>query len=200
MDVVHFILDDWRISAFVTLVVVAIAFNTLNRIRWDVAWIASGNRNTLIPERRWSYDARDLEAFADAARRAGMLGFYVNTILRGSDICFAIALSAITAFIWYWIAVTPMPYWILNWAALPFGAMAILYGIADVAEDIKLATILDQPQSIDRADAAATNMLTRIKMVTLTLSIVGGLIFVVISVVQTCAVWLISRRPVPADL
>jgi hypothetical protein len=163
-----------------------------------LAWTASGNQRTPIPERCWTYDARDLEIFANAADRAGMLGFYVNTILRRSDVCFAIALAAITAFIWYWIAVTPMQCQIFNWAALPMGAMAILYGIADVAEDIKLATILDHWQSIDRADTAATNMLTRIKMTTLILSLIGVLIFVVVSVLQTSAVWLRSRRRVTA--
>ena len=198
MSVLNFIVSDWRIAAFVALVVAAIAWNMFNRVRWDLAWNASGNQRTLIPERCWSYDGRDLEVFAEAADRAGMLGFYVRAILRGSDVCFAIALSAITAFIWYRIAVTPMEYWIFNWAALPFGAMAVLYGIADVAEDIKLSTILSHPQSIDRADAAATNMLTRIKMVTLTLSLIGVLIFAVIGLVETCAVWARSRRPTPA--
>jgi hypothetical protein len=199
MSVVHFIFDDWRITAFVALVVVAIAWNETNRFRWDLAWIASGNQRTLIPERCWTYDARDLEVFANAADHAGMLRFYVNTILRGSDVCFAIALAAVTAFIWYWIAVTPMEYRIVNWAALPLGAMAILYGIADVAEDIKLASILNHRQSIDRADAAATNMLTRIKMVTLTLSVIGVLIFFAVSVLETCAVRLRERKRVTAD-
>jgi hypothetical protein len=194
MFVVHFILDDWRMTAFVTLVVVAIAWNAINRIRWDLAWIASGNRRTPIPERCWTYDARDLEVFANVADRAGMLGFYVNAILRRSDVCFAIALAAITVFIWYRIAVTPMECQLFNWAALPLGAMAVLYGIADVAEDIKLATILNHRQSIDRADAAATNMLTRIKIATLTLSLIGALIFVVVSLLEACAVWLWSRR------
>jgi hypothetical protein len=199
MPVVHFIGNDWRIAAFVALVVVAMAWNAINRVRWDLGWIASGNERTFIPERCWSYDGRDLEVFAEAADRAGMLGFYVNAILRRSDVCFAIALSAITAFIWYRIAVTPMAYWIFNWAALPLGAMAVLYGMADVAEDIKLATILNHRQSIDRADAAATNMLTRIKMVTLTLSLIGVVIFAVVALLEVCAVRLRRRRPTPAS-
>ena len=198
MSVVNFILGDWRTTAFIALVVVAMAWNTINRIRWDLAWIASGNRGTPIPERCWTYDARDLEVFASVADRAGMLGLYVNAILRRSDVCFAIALAAITAFIWYRIAVTPMEYRIFNWAALPLGAMAVLYGIADVAEDLKLATILGHWQSIDRADAAATNMLTRIKIAALTLSLIGAVIFVVVSLSEACAVWAWRRRRVTA--
>jgi hypothetical protein len=198
MSVAAFIVSDWRIAAFVAVVIATVAWNMINRIQWDLAWIASGNERTFIPERCWSYDAHDLEVFANAAGRAGMLGFYVNAILRRSDVCFAIALSAITAFIWYRIAVTPMVCWIFNWAALPLGAMAILYGIADVAEDIKLATILNHRQSIDRADAAATNMLTRIKMATLTLSLIGVVIFGVVSLVETLTVRVRSRRPTPA--
>jgi hypothetical protein len=75
--------------------------------------------------------------------------------------------------------------------------MAILYGIADVAEDLKLATILRHPQSIDRADAAATNMLTRIKITALILSVIGVLIFFAVAFLQMCAVRLGGRRRVP---
>ena len=167
----------------------AFAWNIVNRVAWDKAWAASGNKNTLIPERRWAYDAQDLESFAALASsvqigRQTALRFYVKNILKGSDILFAIALAAITAVACYKIAVSPMPFPWLNWIALPFGAMAILYGIADIAEDLKLAAILAHPEKIDRADAAATNMLTRIKIVSLALSVVGLLIFLILAALE----------------
>jgi hypothetical protein len=191
MSTVHFILSDWRIILFVGLVVVSFAWNAINRVWLEVVWNASGNRNTPIPEKRWTYNAHDLDTFARVADSLGMLGFYVNVVLWRSDICFAIALAAITAFTWYQIAVTLMDYW-FNWAALLLGGIAILYGIADVAEDMKLARILGHPQSIDADDVAATNVLTRIKMITLTLSVIGILIFLVVSFFEKCAIWLVS--------
>ena len=74
--------------------------------------------------------------------------------------------------------------------------MAILYGIADVAEDLKLASILKHPQSIDRADAAAANMLTRIKITALIPSVIGVAIYLVISGAEMGAEKLLGRRAV----
>ena len=195
------IIGDWRVAAFLAAALVAFIWGGSGRIRWDRACKASGNPALGIPERSWSYDAHDLQAFARAAwpvriGRRSALDFYVHDILRRSDIAFAIALAAVTAFVCYQIAVAPLRCVLFNWAAVPCGAMAILYGIADVAEDLKLSSILKHPQSIDRADAAAANMLTRIKFVTLTLSIVGGLIFLVIACIEIGAEKLLARRAV----
>ncbi len=118
----------------------------------------------------------------------------MHSILKRSDVCFAIALAAVTAFVCYEIAVAPLRCELLNWAALPLGAMAILYGIADVAEDLKLASILKHPQNIDRADAAAANMLTRIKFTALILSVIGVGIFLIIAGAEMGAEKLLGRR------
>jgi hypothetical protein len=193
------IFGDWRVAALAAAALAAFIWGGTNRVRWDLAWDASGNQTTRIPEKCWSYDARDLEAFANAAKTVRIDGqsaleFYRHNILERSDICLAIALAAVTAFVCYEIAVAPLRCELLNWAALPLGAMAILYGIADVAEDMKLASILKHPQNIDRADAAAANMLTRIKMTTLTLSLIGLAIFFVIAVAEIAAEKLLGRR------
>jgi formate-dependent nitrite reductase membrane component NrfD len=183
------IFGDWQIVALILLAGGAFAWSMANRIAWDKAWEESGNGNTRIPERCWVYDAHDLESFATRARGVPMgqktaLEFYAKDILKGSDIFFAIALAAVTAYVCYKIAVSPMPWPWLNWVALPLGAMGLLYGVADVAEDLKLAAILGHPEKIDRADAAATNMLTRIKIASLSLSIVGLSIFLVITFLE----------------
>jgi hypothetical protein len=184
--------SDWLTVLGLGIALAVFAWNGRNRAEWSARWTAKSLGSIPIPERRWTYDAHDLEDFADAAKRAGMLDDYI-AILRGSDLCFAISLSAVTAFIWYQVALSPMPFAVLNWAALPLGAMAILYGIADVAEDLKLATILRHPKSIDQADAAATNTLTRLKRATLMLSVVGALIFLVLAAIEDAASRLLDR-------
>jgi hypothetical protein len=198
------IFGNWKIEALFLLACVSFAWNMINRARWDKAWGTAGHKNTRIPERCWVYDAHDLESFAAMASGVPIgqqtaLQFYAKDILKGSDIFFAIALAAVTAFICYEIAVLPMPFRWLNWIALPFAAMAVLYGVADVAEDLKLAAILGHPRKIDRADAAATNMLTRIKIVALSLSVVGLLIFAVISLLQTAGEKLQSGEATHTD-
>jgi hypothetical protein len=193
------IFGDWRVAALAAAALAALIWGAANRVRWDLAWKASGNQATRIPEQCWSYDGHDLEAFVTAARivrigRQSALDFYVRNILQRSDICFAIALAVVAAFVCYEIAVAPLLWGPFKWAAVPLGTMAILYGIADVAEDMKLASILKHPQNIDRADAAATNMLTRLKMTALTLSGIGVAIFLVIAGAEIGAEKLLGRR------
>jgi hypothetical protein len=63
--------------------------------------------------------------------------------------------------------------------------MGVLYGFADVAEDIKLRAILDDRRAIvDPAEAAAANALTRVKFAAIALSVVGALMFAVLTVVD----------------
>ena len=66
--------------------------------------------------------------------------------------------------------------------------MAILYGVADVAEDYKLVTILRTPDAIDAGAAAAANFLTRAKLVTLTASGVGIAIYLTLSAIAAVVV------------
>jgi hypothetical protein len=174
----------WTLVAITAL---AFVWNAFNRAQWDVAW-APGSAPA-IPERDWSYDAGSLESFARAAmsgqvRGQPALGFYVR-ILRGSDLAFAITLSALSTYIWYRLALSPLVPPLFNWMALPAGAMSIAYGIADVAEDLKLASILGHPDKVDPAEAAAANMLTRIKLTTISLSLTGLVLFVIYLVLVT---------------
>jgi hypothetical protein len=148
-----------------------------------------------IPERLWTYDAADIEDFAKRAHpreveRREFLEFYATAVLRQSDLAYAVALSSITACIWFEIALTPLSWAWLNWLAWPAAAMAIIYGVADVAEDLKLAAMLGHWQRIDPAEAVALNMLTRIKMMTLALSIVGLAIFGLTQILQ----WALARK------
>jgi len=159
-----------------------------------------------IPETLWTYDAGNLEDFVNGAHSRQVEGrpfleFYRSAILHQSDLAYSVALSLVTAFIWLEVAfMTSWPSllacipqtWLeyFNWFAWPAAAMAIIYGIADIAEDLKLAAILAHPQAIDRAEAVAANMLTRIKIMTLVASIVGALIAWLTQRIQ----WVFARR------
>jgi hypothetical protein len=185
-------LDSWWVILLFVGLAVAVVWNAVNRARWDIAWAAAGNAAIDIPERRWTYDAQDLEQFAEPASRTNLLPLY-QRILRSSDLGFAFFVAAVSTYIWWRIADTRLGCPVVNWAALPLGAMAILYGIADIAEDLKLSSILEHPNAIDRAEAAATNMLTRIKLVTICLSLIGLVIFCLYWVAEKCAVRLLGR-------
>jgi hypothetical protein len=164
-----------------------------------------------FPEQNWNYDVEDFRALVSAAP-AGVLRYYVRNVLRVADIGFAIGLAAATVTICRAIAASEClwpgtcTYWPwLTWLAEFCCTMGALYGIADIAEDLKLASILGHAggidaakpmqdaavnqqndlepavlklaRGIDPAEATAVNMLTRIKMATLGLSLVGAAIF-----------------------
>jgi hypothetical protein len=202
MSLVDLLSNHWGVAAFGVVALAALVWGVVNRIIWERS--AQRNSGPPIPERLFSYDALEIKRFADVARRFAIghrnaLAFYRDVILRRSDIGFAIALASTTAFICFKLAVWPMPFALMNWIAVPLGSMAILYGIADVAEDLKLASILDHPDQIDRAEAAATNMLTRIKIISLSLSVVGVVIFLVIQVFERLAQKALPREPLEPD-
>ena len=176
--------------------------------------LSSGNaaetlrtRALVVPELLWTYDADYLERFATAASgvrlpdRQTALAVYIGPTLC-SDIAFAVALGlfvALTAFAAAVCVADPL----IGGALIFCGVMGAVYGAADVAENLKLIAILKdwrattggQPQPaagetsdvrIDGGEAGAANALTRIKFVTLTLSIVGlvvGLVLVVVAAV-----------------
>jgi hypothetical protein len=184
-----------------------------------------------IPESMVFYGAKELKAFAETARKVRIeagedesgLSFYSNSILRGCDLAYAVALATLTAYVWFRLALHYAPTapnsWLSSavvWFAPYCAAMAIAYGLADIAEDLKLASILwplrerplterlrDQPlrdwlldwllgerervatEEIDRAEAAAANMLTIIKMITLLLSVIGFILFLLLLLLQS---------------
>jgi len=188
-------LTGWWPLLMAGLICFGLFWGIWNRAKWDRVW---GTNNGKIPEGRWRYDVAVINEFVTRARplRVGgsaALPFYVRSILRRSDLAFAVGLSAAT--VWVWAAVIQSSFfweW-LRWAAFPAGAMAIVYGIADLAEDLKLAAILRGGSAqglieFDHADVAAANILTRVKIVALFLSIVGAAIFAILVVAQ----WLIT--------
>lgn len=165
-------------------------------------WLPHSQVVLAQPERRWTYDQDYMVAFIEAlhGRRiaehrheASGLGFYSDDILR-LDIAFAIFFACFivcAAFLLaQWCALWPwlMRFWI--WS----GCMGALYGVADVAEDVKLreifrhaqhlvtmraAKVLPDPDTMlaDAAQVDASNTLTRVKLITIFLSATGVVAF-----------------------
>ena len=59
--------------------------------------------------------------------------------------------------------------------------MALAYGVADVAEDLWLSKLLSQTSTITKAEAEVACRLTQLKLLTISLSLAGGLIFMLLS-------------------
>jgi hypothetical protein len=145
-------------------------------------------KHMVIPERLWTYDEEYLERFAKAAGLAHASGYdsalhlYVKSSLRQRDIEFAVSLMIFTALVDFGVATVLSPqYPYLSRFAVLAACMGLLYGVADVAEDLKLASILKAPSRIDAGETAAANFLTRIKFVTITLSGIGIAVFLALS-------------------
>lgn len=215
-------------SAFF-LVVAAIAFFVAEKRRAAIDAALRGGRNAerlgmfdlahrdamdrskgkylAIPERLWTYDNFYLERFARAARQTRLpdgrraIDAYIGTAMS-ADIVFAAALALFVSLCEFDAATVLLPQCpILSGAVMFFACMGAIYGAADIAEDLKLISILKDwrtacsgdPEAymrIDGGEAAAANALTRIKIVTMSLSILGGLVFLIFS----CIAGVIYRR------
>ena len=203
-------------AALLVLSVLLFLVTSAKRDRLDAALRRAAPARTLDPpERLPTYDQDYMIAFIAAARDAVVngrngLAFYAGPILSW-DIGFALAFAAFVVAadmtMAEWLAACP-------WAAracLILACMGLLYGAADVAEDVMLRKIFRNAESIEArrqagaiphaataeqvaektvalreaelADAAQTdaaNALTRLKMVTLFLSVIGIAVFYVI--------------------
>jgi hypothetical protein len=145
-------------------------------------------RVPIVPERLWCYDQVYLAAFARIASGHQtsfgdtILARYTRPTLIWNDILFAAGLAAFTALMALGLA--PHMPWLWSSCLLGvFACMGIAYGIADVLEDGMLAKILGDPAHIDQSDATIANSLTRIKIVTLILSVIGAIAFKLMNVV-----------------
>jgi hypothetical protein len=195
----------WPGTYWIILLIAASANNIRFRLEVDESL---GWSQVPLPEKQWNYGAQEIRDFVRDAGGVGSptLTKYVQKVLLRSDTCFAIALAGTTAYLWYWIATAPPPPFFewafpgLAWLAAPFGAMAIIYGLSDIAEGMKLAQILRDADRIDPAEAAAANILTRLKIASLCVSIIGAGLFVPIVAAQTIAGRVRKRQRVPETM
>jgi hypothetical protein len=150
---------------------------------------ALASKGLAVPEAVWSYDKVYLDAVIKAMSPKpteggkSLLERYVRPTLIWNDVVFAVALALFTAL----VAVGIAPY--LRWKPwsgylmLFFAAMGLLYGIADLAEDWKLKTILDPAAPVNADDANVAKWLTRAKLVSITLSGIGAATFELLQLV-----------------
>lgn len=161
------------------------------------------------PERRWTYDQDYMIRFLDAihvhepirGHSTKYLKYYRKPILL-LDLAFAIVFAITIVVVSALIAIYPAtPLWLTH-VAIVTAAMGVVYGAADAAEDLKLRSILchaerifeerdrniEGAREIEPADAAevdAANALTRLKMLTIGLSVVGLAMFIAFSLLNT---------------
>jgi hypothetical protein len=166
------------------------------------AWPSKDRLALAQPERRWTYDQGYMVAFIEAMYRGqssegesrDWIRFYAGPVLH-PDIMFAIAFAAcIVATALLVAQLWPLPW--LTRAAFLSAAMGVVYGSADIAEDLKLQRILRQARRIlsaeerhdsneavalaDAAEVDAANALTRLKVTCIVLSVIGICIFLVL--------------------
>jgi hypothetical protein len=167
------------------------------------------------PERRWTYDQAYMVAFVNAllSQRVpitaatnnasmpsgGALEYYEGPILT-LDMWFAVSFAAFIVCCASFIAEIVVSILWIHRLFIIWSCLGAVYGAADVAEDLKLRSILRHARSatsllttdaseppapaalgqadlVDAAEVDAANALTRIKMVTIVASIVGFFAF-----------------------
>ena len=170
-------------------------------------------KSLAIPEGLWTYDSFYLERFARAAHAARLprggtaLESYMGPTMN-ADILFAIAFGLFIALFEFGAATVILKQCpIVGCAVLFFACMGAVYGVADVAEDLKLKSILKdwhgvaaggatEQIRVDGGEAAAANALTRIKIVTISLSILGGAVFLIFTGIAA-VVYRRQENPIP---
>jgi len=221
----------WIFACEALFVVVAILFvwTALRRHRMDLALTFDGttpSKFSTAPERRWTYDREYMVHFLEILCRRPPPGagssywpeYYAGPILR-VDIAFAVSFATFIVFASLLIAFYfGAPPWLLRVSFVTAG-MGVVYGFADVAEDLKLQSILRNAASVyakkltdasdeletslaDAGETDAANALTRIKIATIALSLVGLVAFAVLQGLAVLAIMASSQtsggaRPAP---
>ena len=184
VDAVRYLLPA---ISFIGLVVGGIAYVTNQPYRDEIDHALTGNLK--IPERMlpWGYDADQVRQVKERLRgelvddRRTLLDVYVSPVLYWNDIVFAVTIAVFSASLWLWVLLQFEPTGIARWLVIIFAAGSVLYGIADVAEDVMLARLFTANR-VSTGEVRLASMLTQIKMVSITASVAGVMVFVVLSV------------------
>jgi len=165
----HFVATALWFGALVAVVATLFFFfrNLPHRRAIDKALAGSGQ---IIPEKRidW-YDAGDLAEFVAAARVVNTddgrtaLERYERPTLKWNDTCFAAALGLLVVLVNLVIVpLMPLQPW-GGWAALFCALMGLIYGAADIGEDLALARVFAGGVDISPRTAAVATIMTRVK-------------------------------------
>jgi hypothetical protein len=151
-------------------------------------------RPLTVPERLWCYDDRYLRTFVKRASSQATafgddaLSRYVRPTLLWNDFAFAIALAMTIVLLSLGLA--PLLPWqpASGHIGLALACLGLGYGAADMAEDCRLARLLRaRGVAIAPSAAAAANWMTRLKLVLISLSIIGLALFWVLVLVSRFA-------------
>jgi hypothetical protein len=137
-----------------------------------------------VPERVWPfYDAAYLNDFISvaAAKRTSLgksvLELYIRPTLLWIDVGFAIFCAIFAALFWIAALAVAPDHPVVRRLLLFFIIMSVGYGISDVAEDLWLVRLFSKAGSVTAAEGFIASLFTQVKLVTISLSIVGGLLF-----------------------
>jgi hypothetical protein len=143
-----------------------------------------------VPERVFPfYDAEYLNNFIRIADGAltpsgkSALSLYVQPVLLWIDIGFAVFCAGFAAFFWFGVLQLSWRHAWLEEVFRFFLTMALLYGLADVAEDLWLVRLFSKKRPVNWLEGVVACFLTQAKLLTIILSVVGGLVFQVLSMI-----------------
>jgi hypothetical protein len=112
-----------------------------------------------------------------------VLDLYIQPVLLWIDIGFAIFCAGFSALFWLAMLQLSLGYAWLDEAFRFFLTMALLYGLADVAEDLWLVRLFSKKSPVNSLEGLIACVLTQAKLLTIILSVVGGLVFQVLSMI-----------------
>jgi hypothetical protein len=173
----------------VCLVLASVCFkmNEPNRAAIDLSLAHVANGPWDVPERIWPhYDFVYLNKFITAAAvqptsfARTALELYVRPTLLWIDIGFAVFCAGFAAFFWLGLQGVVPDYPLIRYLMTFFITMSLLYGVADVAEDLWLVRLFSKGGDVSRNEGRIAFALTDTKRVTIALSGVGGLLFLVL--------------------
>jgi hypothetical protein len=172
------------VASAICAVAAATCFKANQRYRGAIDKSLGGAMN--VPERVWPfYDAAYLNDFISvAANKQTSLGksvleLYIRPTLLWIDVGFAIFCAAFAALFWSGVLGFSPDHPVIGRLMLFFITMSVGYGVSDVAEDLWLVKLLSKQESVTSAEGFFASLLTQVKMVTISLSIVGGIFFTV---------------------
>jgi hypothetical protein len=158
--------------------------NQVYRGAIDAALAAAQGGSIDVPERvKPYYDAAYLNKFisiADVQRTTlgkSALELYIRPTLLWIDIGFAVFYAAFLAFFWFGVSTLLAGHPVLEPVSKFFLTMSVVYGIADVAEDFWLVRLFLRGAKITKPEGALACLLTQTKLLAISLTLVGGLLF-----------------------
>lgn len=137
-----------------------------------------------IPERVYPfYGAGYLNEFISAAARRptafgkSVLDLYIRPTLLWIDVGFAIFCASFFALLWWGLMRLFPDHHLLGLVLRFFLVMSVVYGVADVSEDLWLARLFSRGRKVTALEGAIACLLTQTKLLSFVLSIIGAPLF-----------------------